>query len=323
MNKTLLIILGIIAVGTILLFFTGKPAPEIPLNVTEEKVTLPGATYGDLVSINFVLYLENGTVVDTNNPEIAEKNKIMNYVKGPFTFVLGQSGKVQGFDEAILSVHEGEHKETWIEPSETEVVFEINKTKTINRFISINKLQAFPLSSYENFFKKPPIIGDVVKSEQFAFKYKIVNMTEKNVIAEIVAKEGEKYMLPNTEWQSKVAKIADKDIMFYQTPEENQTLQTPFGPATINFTKSVMYIHFQPELNSIFNKSIELGGGFSIPQAFQIVKIGGDTFTIKRYGVLTEKRLKLVADILSIIKGVKEVKQDKPVVTEVIGGTEN
>ncbi|MCX6708373.1 MAG: hypothetical protein NTW67_01845, partial [Candidatus Woesearchaeota archaeon] len=141
-------------------------------------------------------------------------------------------------------------------------------------------------------------------------------------MAEIYAKEGEKITLPNTEWKSSVVKIAEDDITFLQIPEENQTLKTPFGPATINMTPSKIYINFQPELNLVFNRSSEIGGGFSIPQQFQIVQINDDNFIIKRYGVLADKTLKITADLLNITEDVKEVKEG-PNIFEVNSGTES
>ena len=322
MNKTLLIILGVIVVGALLLFFTRQaPVAPPPANVTVENIT--ESSFGDMVTIDFVLTLEDGTVVDTNNPELAKEYGVMNYVKGPYTFILGQSGKVPGFDDALTGMKEGEHRESIIEPSEPEVKLVVNKTRILERFITINKKQPFPLKAFETHFKKQPIIGDVVFSETFAFKYQVLNITNTSVIAEMIVKEGETYTLENTEWESKVAKVANDDVMFYQMPEENQTLQTPFGSATVNLSKSRIYLTFEPELNRVFNKSIELGGGFTIPQAFQVVEIHDDYFIIKRYGLLTDKSLKLVADMRAITKGVKEVRQDKPLITEVVGGIEN
>jgi hypothetical protein len=325
MNKTALIILAVIAIGALLFLFTKPPAVTPPVEkVTPENIT-PGASLGDMVTINFVLSLENGTVVDTNNAQLAEQYGITNFVKGPYTFILGQSGKVAGFDEALLGMREGDHRETFIEPTEQEIVLNVNKTRIMNRMITINRKQSFPLKSFETMFKKPPIKGDLVFNNELAFKYQVINVTEDKVIANIYAKEGEEYTLPNTEWKSKVALVSEEDILFYQDPKENQTLITPFGTAAINLTKSRIILNFEPELNKIFNKSIEIAGtqGFSIPQSFQVIEIHDDYFTIKRVGLLTDKRLKLVADLTSMTKDVKEVRQKRPIITEVVGGTEN
>lgn len=291
--------------------------PPVEKNITLTP-TPEGATFGDLISINFVLLLENGTVADTNNVALAEQYGLKNYVKGNYTFIMGQSGKVKGFDEALLGMNEGEHWEKIIEPSEREVILEVNKTKAVNRFITINKKQAFPRASYETYFKKAPVVGDKVKAPEFVFTYKVLNLTNESVITEMVLKEGEEYVLPETHWKSKVAKIAAEDAMFYQQPEENQTVDAPFGKAIINMTKSRMFFNYQPELHRIFNKTLEVGGGIAVPTQFQVIDIKDGSFTIKRYGNLADKRLKLTADLMTIVKNVKNVKKGSvPLVTNV------
>ncbi len=287
-----------------------------------EKNTTPtpaegGAEFGDLMSINFFLTLENGTIADTNNEEIAKQYGLRNYVKGDYTFILGESGKVKGFDEALVGMNEGEHWEKVIEPSEKEVVFEINKTKVINRFITINRKQGFPRASYQNYFKKAPIVGDIVKAPEFEFTYKVLNVTNESVITEMVLKEGEEYTLTNTYWKSKVAKIAAENALFYQKPEENQTVDAPFGKSIINMTGSRMFLNFQPELYRVFNKSVDVGG-ISLPQQFQVTEIKNDSFIITRYGNLADKRLKLTADLVKRVKHVKDVRRGSiPLVTNV------
>lgn len=312
------------AVLLLLLLAACVAQPPVEKNVTPGKnITLDDATYGDLVSINYVLALENGTIVDTNNVELVAQYGITNYVKGPFTFILGQSGKVKGFDDSLLGMKTGEHRETIIEPSEDEIVFVINKTKVVNRFITINKKQAFPRGTFERYFKKAPIKGDIVKSPEFVFKYKVLNTTNESVITEMVLKEGESYLLTNTYWNSSVVKVAEEDVMFYQQPEENQTVDAPFGKTVINTTKSKMFLNFQPEMYKVFNKTIEVGSGFAIPQQFQVTEIRDENFVIKKYGNLADKRLKIKIDMLEITPDVKKVKQTAPYITEVQSKTEN
>jgi FKBP-type peptidyl-prolyl cis-trans isomerase 2 len=301
-----------------LLILAACAPQEIQQNVTNVTIET-GAQKGDLVSINFILTLENGTVVDTNNATLAQEYGLSNYVKGPYTFILGQSGKVKGFDEALIGIKLGERKETTIEPSEEEVSLTINKTQIMERYVSINKKQAFPTKAYEKMFGKKPIKGDIAASREIEFKYKILNVTNDTVIAEMHVKEGEKYTLPNTEWTSAVVKVAEEDVMFYFMPEENQTISAPFGTATITLpNKSRMHINYQPELNKIFNKTIELGKGFSIPQEFQVTEVRDNDFIIKRYNVLAEKRLKLTAELIEITEDVKEIREKSTIKTETL-----
>jgi hypothetical protein len=51
-------------------------------------------------------------------------------------------------------------------------------------------------------------------------------------------------------------------------------------------------------------------GGIQIKQKFKIVNITDEKFTIQRIGVLTDKRLILEAEVLDIVKDVKELKED-------------
>ncbi len=309
--KKILILFAIIAIAGMLFLFTRQTTvKELPAD-TNKTAEPAGIAKGDLIKINFVLSLENGTIVDTNNAELAKENGIKDYVKGPYTFILGQSGKVQGFDEALLGMKEGEHRDAIISPSEKEIVLTINKTKIIDRFIAMNKKRAFKKENFEKIFSKPAIKGDVVFSEALLFKYKVINATNETAVLEMVVKEGEKYKLPNTQWESKVAKVAEEDVLFYQMPEENQSVESSFGSAKTSLTKSRIYIKFQPELNKIFNESIELTKGFATIQQFQVVSIGENDFVIKRFGALTDKKLSLSAELLSITPEVKKIREKK------------
>jgi hypothetical protein len=312
----------LLLIGLLLVLIACTPTPEV-VNETIDNTTLePGAQKGDLVSINFILRLENGTIVDTNNPELAEENNVKNYIKGDYTFILGQSGKVKGFDDKIIGMHEGEHRETIIPPSEDEIIVTLPLVQEQRRFVTIPILQAFPFEAYEGLFKKPPIIGDVVKSDEIEFTYQVVNITEKRVIGKMVLKEGEEYTLPNTQWPSKVVKVAEEDVMFGQAPEENMTIETPFGNATVRAERSRIFITNYPEINKVFNRSIDMGSGFALPQQFQVITIEEDGFKIKKYGSLADKKLSLEVDMLSITPNVKKVKE-KSLIAEAMGGNEN
>ncbi|MBS3147706.1 FKBP-type peptidyl-prolyl cis-trans isomerase [Candidatus Woesearchaeota archaeon] len=298
----------------LLLVACGLAPPDAGMTVPADNTTSvdTGVQKGDLVTVNFELTLENGTVADTNNPALAEQNGVKNYVKGPYAFILGQSGKVKGFDDAIIGMKLGEKREVNIKPSEPEIILNLNKTIIRNRLVTIPRLQAFPLGTFKERFGKQAIIGDVVFSNDFPFKYQIVNMTNKSAIGKMLLKEGEEYVLPNTEWKSEVAKVTEEDAMFYSEPQDNQTISSPFGNATVTFSKSRLYIIFHPELGRIFNYTAEVNeNGIGIPMTFQVVKIHDAGFTIKRYGSLADKNLKLNVELLEVTEDVKEVRESR------------
>lgn len=278
------------------------------LNATNETASATGAQFGDLVAINFTLHLENGTLADTNDPILATQNHLKNYVKGPFTFILGQSGKVKGFDAALVGLEQGKELTTIIEPSEKETILDINRTITSKRFITLPRLQRISVENYRKVFNKAPVINDFAAAPGLLFKFQVINMTENTVLAKIMAKDGEDYQLENTYWKSRVAKVSDDEVIFYQMPEQNQSVPSPFGPATINVTPSRFTITFNPELNHIFNHTLSGQGGFGANYEFQVTGVQPDMFTIKRYGNLADKRLVLKATLLEITPDVKNVK---------------
>jgi len=159
-NVKLWLVFGAIAVIAIGFLFMKAPAPPEKNETIKPNITLAeGVSFGDLLTINYVLYFENGTVADTNNAKLAEEAGLINYVKGNFKFILGQSGKVKGFDEAITGMKENDHREVIIEPSEPVIILKVNRTRIVNRFVYIPRHQAFPQSTFTGALQIPPCNG--------------------------------------------------------------------------------------------------------------------------------------------------------------------
>jgi len=313
-----------IAVLLILAACTSVAPPQDNTTITNET---SGVQLGDLVTINYDLYFENGTLADTNNPELLASLNGSDYVrgfaKGPYTFVLGQSGKVKGFDEVILGMEDGETKESVIEPSHAEITLAINKTQGFKRQIVIPRLQSFPISAYDKIFGKRPIKGDIVQNKTLQFKYQIINVTEKYAIGKILAKEGEEYTLQNTYWPSQIIKVANEDILFFQEPKDNQTVPSPFGPAIVNVQGSTFNITFQPEIGMVLNYTSTIGEQSGLTEPYKIVEVNEDNFIIKRYGLLSDKRLTLKATLIEHTPNVKKVKDNsKKLIQQIVDGKE-
>ncbi len=307
MRKNLVLSFVILVVLSLFLLSCTK-TPIIEKNQT---ITIdPNKTdYGDLVTLNYILSLdEDGKVVDTNIEEEAKKAGLETYSIGPYQFILGQSGKVTGFDKAVLGMDKGEKKQTIIPPSEKELYVKINKTKFVYKFFSMRRLRGFKLDSFEDIFGKKPQIGNLIKTEQVPWEYKIINMTDEYVVGEMHVKEKEKYNIPGYPWPCSVFQVYSEAVSFYQMPEENKTIETKYGPADVEMIGSRIFLHYKPELNKEIKTEIKVGSGFAIPQTFEIVEIADDYFTLKRTGLLTDKVLVLDFEVLDIIKDVKDVK---------------
>jgi len=279
-NWLIFIAILIIAILVFIQLQPEKPGPEPEKN--ETIIPEPeGIQKGNLISINFVLSLEDGTVVDTNNVELAEQWNISNYVKGPFKLIVGKSGKVKGFDDALIGLTEGKAQKT-IEPSENVLFVNNSRKEKIVRQQGIPAMQKFPLSKFEELFGKPAIKGDVVFNPALVFKYQILNITEKNAWAKVLVKLGEEYQLIGNHWKSKVLDVGERVFIVVHNPKENQTFETKFGMASIEVQERSFYIHHEPELGRILKRTIDTGLAFQPIIEFEIIEIADDYFILRR-----------------------------------------
>jgi len=296
-NWIILLAIVIIAVLIYIPLQPQEPAIEPAKNVTTET---GGIKDQDLVEINFVLSLEDGTVVDTNNEELAEEWNIGNYVKGPFRFVVGESSKVKGFDDAIMGLKEGDKKTLTIEPSEKVLFVENTRKELLSRQQAISRHQKFSKSNYDSLFGKPPIIGDAVFNENLVFKYQIVNITEKNVWAKIIINTGDEVTLEGNHWKSKALDVGERMITFVHNPAENLTYDTRFGTAKITIEDRTIYVNHEPELGKVLTQSVDIGEAFSPVIDFEITEITNTTFLLRRTNYLAQEKLTLDVEVLSV-----------------------
>ncbi len=299
-------------IGIILLVLIACISPEDKKDAPPDLSNT--AQKGDLASVNFIMRLENLTIVDTNNADLAKEHNLVNYIKGPFAFIIGQSGKIPGFDQAIIGMKVGEKRDSVIVPSENEIVLTLDKMQGMKRSVQLPLKRVFKLSAFQNLFGKPPAVGNVVFNPKFSFRYQVLEVSNSSVLTRAVVTEGKEYQLEGLPWKSKLLSTLKKeDIgMFMHVPEINKTFESEFGPArVVEAIGSKIIVEYNPQLNAIINKSIDIQG-LPIAQKFQVISMDNETFTIKRYGVLTDKKLLLSVELLNLTKDVKEIKTSAP-----------
>lgn len=303
-------------------FVTEKEAPaekpEEPVQKPEEviEVKTEGAQFGDLLKINYVLSLEDGTVVDTNNETLAKQYEIGTYIKGPYTFILGQSDKIYGrqvkakpFDDAIKGLEVGDKKTLSIQPTEKVIAFDIPINDKRQRRMPIPTVQRFPKETYENVFGKQPTVGDIASNpDKYPWPYQVLNVTDRSVYAKINLKNGDEVVLPGTEWKSQALDVGTKVITFVQNPKIGQEITTPYGTATItNITLGQILMTHKPELGKIFEQKLTAGEETGMMFDFIVNEITEETFTIRRTNYLQQEHLKLYVEMLDIVEDVKKI----------------
>jgi hypothetical protein len=279
-------------------YFTQREAPETgPEPVAEPEE--PGVEVGDLIAINYVLTLANGTVVDTNNEALAKEYNVTKYVKGPFRFIVGQSGKLKGFDKAVVGMTPGQERTKIIPPSEPVLQYAVNRTRSISRNQPIPRYQPILIKAFNKTFGgKKPVIGDVAYSPEVPWPIKIINITDSHVIVEPMVSEGKEYQLPGYEWKSTLLVKTFNDLLFRHNPKDGQIIKTEYGHAIVNPGPGRVNITYMAEQGDVLTYYAPIQGTISIPFSFQITEVNNANFTLTRIGYPPQETLVLTATLL-------------------------
>lgn len=310
----ILVIIGLLYIPTL----DKKEAKEEPVTPVSVPQVETGAQFGDLMKINYVLSFINGTVVDTNNETLAKKYNIGTYTQGQYSFILGQSGKLLGqngevkaFDDALKGAAVGDKKTMDIQPSEKVLAFQINMSDQKSRRVAVPALQRFSIEKFKETFSQQPVVGNtVLNSKEYPWPYKVLNVTDKSVYAQIIIQLGDDVIIPGTEWKSQALDVGEKVITFVQNPEIGQVIKTPYGTATVmNLTRGYVLFDHTPELGKVSKQTIAAQREGGLVYDFVVWKIEDTNFIIRRINYLPQEHLKLDVEVLDIIEDVKEVKE--------------
>ncbi|MBI4148452.1 FKBP-type peptidyl-prolyl cis-trans isomerase [Candidatus Woesearchaeota archaeon] len=262
------------------------------------------AQSGDIVSINYVLQLEDGTLVDANG-DIAKKAGLKTYSQGPFQFKLGKSQKVKGFDEAIIGMLPGDQKIVTINPSEPITRVLINKTKHLFKNQPISRIHFYKIDAFKKVFNKPPIVNDVVRDRSLSYNLQVLNYSSKTVAVQALVKEGDTIQVPGLPWESKVLAVYDRMITVRHNPKNDTTITSFLGDAKVTVGRSDYFIHYTANVGQLLNFSTPIAGedsSFVAPHLFKVTDVSDEAITIEREDNLAEKKLTLEVTLVELTK---------------------
>jgi hypothetical protein len=310
-NKAIIAIIAILIIASGIWYFgfREKPAEEQPPAPEE-----PGVRPGDLVSINYVLTLLNGTVVDTNNVSLAKQYGLTNYVAGQFKFIAGQSGKIKGFDDAVKGMKLGETITKNILPSEQVLEHTFNSTRRVLRNQPLPRYHQLSQSRYLKTFSKKPVLRDVITTPNYPWPFVVKEITNDTITIEPKVEEGKTYKLPNMEWDSSLVVKTFDDLVFRHNPKDGQVITTELGPATVMTEPGVLNITYHLKLGDEITYYSPVQDQISMPYQFKVTSKTDTQFTITRINYLPQENLVLTATLIEWTPEVKKIK-DKPLLS--------
>jgi hypothetical protein len=262
-----------------------------------------------MVAINYVLTMANGTVVSTNNEILAKQFGLKNYVKGPFRFIVGQSGQVKGFDDALLGMELGQKEYKIVPPSEPVLQLAVNLTRRLIRNQPFPRFRTISLKRFHEIFgQEEPLIGKNFTNASLPWPYLVDNVSDDTVVIEPAIEEKQTVHIPGYAWNSTLLIKTNLKLLFRHNPTKGQIIDTEFGPAKIDVGEANFNMTYQAKVGDIIKHYVPIQGAASVPYQFKVTHVDDKKFIIRRTNWPAQETLNLTIELLEWEKNVKEVK---------------
>lgn len=206
----------------------------------------PGAAKDDIVKVDYILKLENGTVFDTSIQTVAEENNIYNAARTyqPMQLTVGSGQVIKGFDNALIGMHTGQTKTITVSPADgygewkIENVANISKSFESDRYVTSNLTASnVPTAAFTQNFGANLSVGDIITDPQSGLKFKITDMNDENVTLILHPEIGKTIAIPSTGFNATATKVTASTVTWRQDPPE--TAQKQYGTViyTVTATK--------------------------------------------------------------------------------------
>ncbi|MFP4050668.1 MAG: FKBP-type peptidyl-prolyl cis-trans isomerase [Thermoplasmata archaeon] len=200
MKKWMTILVILIVIGT----STGGiiAANQLYFSEDDSGEETVKAEMGDKVTVHYTgmlqdkrIYGNEWRVFDTSRKSVPEE-KILTYREGergqPYTFTLGE-GVIEGWNNEIKGMEEGERKTFKVQPSEAygsasdKLFFEIDKTETVPVFETMN------MTEFNNRYDDEPTGRITVKDQFWGWNKKVISIEGDMIVLKNEPEVGKEY----------------------------------------------------------------------------------------------------------------------------------
>ncbi|HDH27591.1 MAG TPA: hypothetical protein ENH13_00500 [Euryarchaeota archaeon] len=205
---------------------------------------------GDTVFVHYVGKLENGKVFDTNIQDVAENPVVektdtfnKHTVYTPLKFTVGAGEVIEGFDDAVIGMKEGETKEVTI-PPENGYEWREDLTQVGQRVAVLDKVESV---TFHDLTKATGltefVVGTVVPWREW--KAEIVAVSDETVVLKSIVNTS----TINTEVGSFDIVVDTGTITETFTPKEGAEIKTHTGKGKLSIINDTHFlIDFNPPL---------------------------------------------------------------------------
>jgi peptidylprolyl isomerase len=195
------------------------------LNLTKGNGTSSQVEDGDIVEVEYVGYLEDGEVFDSN-------------LGGPpLEFVVGSGMMIEGFNDAVVGMVVNQTKTAVIPPEEAYGLHDPAKVKTIPIIQEVPKritvdfpmFFQLPAERFREMFGTNATAGEVVFVSELNADVKVLSAGE-NVSMQTLLAPGDIYQFPGLPWNSTILWILGNQMELEHNVKVGKTYQFPEMP---------------------------------------------------------------------------------------------
>ncbi len=259
-----------------------------PLNTIASSTG--GAAAGDTVSVYYVGTLASGEVFDTTDEAIATANGLPVHTDA-LEFTIGEGQMIQGFEEGVKGMKEGDVKTITIPAAEAygdydpTMVISIPRVESIERTQELDRVMEIAAAVYVQVFGDEPTVGATKETDELPWAVEITKANDTMVSLKAVVKEGDKPEL-SSRWPTTVVAVTDEKITVRADATEGQVIDTALGDATIHVEDDALELTYNPIVGStIFLGGTSGGTVTEVTDAMMTVdtnhKLAGEDLTFK------------------------------------------
>lgn len=298
-NQLTGIIVLAIAVVVAIVLFMQPPTP-----------TTSGAKAGDMIKIEYTITLDDGTVFDTTDVELAQRVNLSVFQHGSYEYLIGTKTKYSNeypFDTIVLGLREGDTLTKYVEPEELPPTTVLNRVKSIDRISSFPQEPKLPPNQFGFYFGDAHDNETVTNPDHFPWNFTILKVFDDGwVRLHANVEAGDTFVLPGNPWNSTITDITTKIIYMRHDPAENQIIRTYLGTTeVINITHDDIVVRRTPVEGAVVNT----GQG-----QFVVTNVTADEIFMRpSRSVLEEKPFTIDLKVLSLTKNVRQILEENDI----------
>lgn len=230
----------------------------------EQQGTSDTVQPGDIVKVDYIGRLENGSVFDTSIEEVAKDAGIYNPQRNyqPIQFKVGSGEMIEGFDKGVIGMKIGETKNITVAPEEgyglrdEKRIQEIDIDQKIPLEYSFPKTFTLPINQFNLQFGGDHKVGDVVELPDVEMNATVTEITEDTVNLTWNLNVRDTFTTPNAPWREEVIAIDDTNITIKHLVSPGEVLEfnsMPWNATVTNITETNITLHHNRIPNTTIN----------------------------------------------------------------------